>query len=434
MLKITIFDKIEIRIHLKPVMKLGKYSFGLGDRFNHQGKAQLESIIRARKSGIEIIPVWNKSNREHMIVNSTPGQTRQEADEAVAALKWDLPYFVDADHINLINVDKFIGFCDFFTIDVADYIGRDAVDEDVEEYVEANRKFIGKLTIPGIDTSINIDKDFLSAFGTKFLTAIEEAVKIYRYIAKKTNGGEFIPEVSMDEVLEPQTPAELFFILQALASRNVPLQTIAPKFTGRFNKGVDYKGDIGKFRKEFEQDLHVLRYAIRAFGLPENLKLSIHSGSDKFALYPVMGELIHKYDMGIHIKTAGTTWLEEITGLAAAGGDGLEIAKLIYRNAFERKEELCKPYATVIEIDESALPDPSITQKWDKEKFVGTLRHIKGHPDYNPNFRQLLHVGYKVAAELDSRYYEALEKFSNIVGRKVCDNIYERHLKPLFAL
>jgi hypothetical protein len=415
-------------------MKLGKYSFGLGDRFNHQGKALLESLIRARKAGVEIIPVWNKSNREHMIVNSTPRQTRQEADETVASLKWDLPYFVDADHINLINVDKFIGYCDFFTIDVADYIGKDAVDEDVEEYVEVNRKFIGKLTIPGMDSPINIDRELLSAFAIKFLTAIEEAVKIYRYIAKKTNGEEFIPEVSMDEVLEPQSPAELFLILQALASRNFPLQTIAPKFTGRFNKGVDYKGDTGKFRKEFEQDLHVLSYAIKTFGLPENLKLSIHSGSDKFALYPIIGELIHKYDMGIHIKTAGTTWLEEITGLAAAGDEGLEIAKLIYRNAFERKEELCKPYLNVIEIDDSALPDPSITQKWNKEKFVGTLRHIKGHPDYNPNFRQLLHVGYKVAAELGNRYNEALEKFSDVVGRNVSDNIYERHLKPLFAL
>jgi hypothetical protein len=415
-------------------MKLGRYSFGLGDRFNHQGKAQLGSLIRARKAGVEIIPVWNKSNREHLIVKSTPQQTRIEADEAVASLKWDLPYFVDADHINLINVDKFIGYCDFFTIDVADYIGKEAADEDVEEYVSSNRKFIGKLAIPGIDDSFNIDKDFLTSFSIKFLAAIEEAAKIYRYISKKTKAGGFIPEVSMDEVLEPQTPAELFFILQALASRNVPLQTIAPKFTGRFNKGVDYKGDIGKFKKEFEQDLLVLSYAIKAFGLPENLKLSIHSGSDKFALYPIIGELIHKYDMGIHIKTAGTTWLEEITGLAAAGDEGLEIAKLIYRNAFKRKEELCKPYAAVIEINDSALPDPSVTQKWDKEKFVGTLRHIKGHPDYNPNFRQLLHVGYKVAAELGDRYYSALERFSDIVGKNVSDNIYERHLKPLFAL
>jgi hypothetical protein len=415
-------------------MKLGKYSFGLGDRFNHQGKAQLEALIKARKAGVEIIPVWNKSNREHVIVKSTPQQTRQEADEAVTSLKWDLPYFVDADHINLVNVDKFIDYSDFFTIDVADYIGKEAVDEDIEEYVEENRKFIGKLHIPGLDEPLNIDKDLLASFALKFLTATEEAGKIYKYIVKKTAGRGFIPEVSMDEVIEPQTPAELFFILGALAASMVPLQTIAPKFTGRFNKGVDYKGDLVKFRKEFEQDLQVIGYAIEIFGLPENLKLSIHSGSDKFALYPIIGELIQKYDKGIHVKTAGTTWLEEVTGLASAGEDGLTIAKLIYRNAFERKDELCKPYATVIEIDDSALPDPSITDGWDKNKFVNTLRHIKGHPDYNPNFRQLIHVGYKVAAEMGDQYYEALRKFSDVISRNVTENIYERHIRRLFAL
>ena len=415
-------------------MKLGKYSFGIGDRFNHQGKAQLEALIKARKAGVKIIPIWNKSNREHIIVKSTPRQTRQEADEAVAALKWDLPYYVDADHINLVNVDKFIDYCDFFTIDVADYIGKVAVDEDVEEYVGDNRKFIGKLNIPGINEPLHIDADLLTGFASKFLTATEEAGKIYRYILKKMGGREFIPEVSMDEVMEPQTPAELFFILGALAARKVPVQTIAPKFTGRFNKGVDYKGDLVQFRKEFEQDLLVISHAIDVFGLPDNLKLSVHSGSDKFALYPIIGELIQKYDKGIHVKTAGTTWLEEVTGLASAGDDGLSMAKLIYKNAFERKDELCKPYATVIEIDESSLPDPSIVDTWDKNKFVNTLRHIKGHPDYNPNFRQLIHVGYKVAAEMGDQYYEALEKFSDVIGRNVTENLYERHIKRLFAL
>jgi hypothetical protein len=415
-------------------MKLGKYSFGIGDRFNHEGKAQLEAFILARKAGVEIVPVWNKSNREHTIVKSTPQQTRQEADEAVAAKKWHMPYFVDADHINLTNVDKFIDYSDFFTIDVADYIGQKAVDEDVLKYIKENRNFIGKLNIPGLHASFDIDEDFLIDFAMKFLNAIQEAGKIYKYINKRKADKEFIPEVSMDEVMEPQTPAELFFILGALAAEKIPLQTIAPKFTGRFNKGVDYKGDLAKFMKEFEQDLHVISHAINCFGLPENLKLSVHSGSDKFSIYPIMGELIQKYDKGIHIKTAGTTWLEEVTGLASANYEGLAMAKLIYRNAYERKDELCKPYATVIEIDESALPAPSVTEKWDKNKFVNALRHVPGHPEYNPNFRQLIHIGYKVAAELGDQYYKALKKFSDVIGKNVTENIYKRHIKRLFPI
>ena len=131
----------------------------------------------------------------------------------------------------------------------------------------------------------------------------------------------------MDEVPDPQTPVELFFILKMLASENIPLQTIAPKFSGRFNKGVDYVGDPEKFAEEFEADLMVIDFAVKEFGLPENLKMSVHSGSDKFAIYPYIGSIIKKYNKGIHLKTAGTTWLEEVIGLAEAGGEALDFVK-----------------------------------------------------------------------------------------------------------
>jgi len=117
----------------------------------------------------------------------------------------------------------------------------------------------------------------------------------------------------MDEVPLPQTPVELFFILKMLGSEQIPLQTVAPKFSGRFNKGVDYVGDPLKFATEFESDLMVISFAIKEFGLPENLKMSVHSGSDKFAIYQHIGNLIKKHNKGIHLKTAGTTWLEEVS-------------------------------------------------------------------------------------------------------------------------
>jgi len=413
-------------------MRLGKYSFGIGDRFNHQGKAQLKALMMARDAGLEIIPVWNKSNREHQIVRSTPDMTREEADEATRVMNWDLPYFVDADHINLFNVDKFIDHCDFFTIDVAEYISKPAVDEDVEEYIEKNRKYIGKLHITGIDEDFTVTEDFLTEIGFKFLNAAQEAGKIYRYINKRRSGKDFITETSMDEVDNPQTPAELFFILGMLANEKIPLQTIAPRFTGRFNKGVDYSGDPAQFRQEFEQDLLVIDHAVNAFGLPDNLKLSIHSGSDKFTIYPIIGDLITQYDKGIHLKTAGTTWLEEIIGLAAADKEGLILAKEIYRDAYSRKDELCKPYSAVIKIDESSLPSPDTVDHWDSNKLVNTLKHIPDHPDFNPNLRQLIHVGYKVAAEMGERFDKALQKYDEVIGENVTENIYERHLKRLF--
>ncbi len=410
----------------------GKYSFGIGDRFSHQGKAQLQALMKASAElGIDITPVWNKSNREHNIVHSEPSDTRAEADAAVKALGYSGPYFVDADHINLTTVGRFISHSDFFTLDVADYIGKKASDTDIEGFVEAHRSFIGDLSIPGITDRFTITENYLREFAGKFLFALNEAAAIYRHIASVKGAGNFVTEVSMDEVDQPQQPLDMLFILKGLADLEVPLQTIAPKFTGRFNKGVDYEGDPVRFGKEFEEDILVIRYAVRMFGLPADLKLSVHSGSDKFSIYPVMGSLIRKHDCGLHLKTAGTTWLEEVIGLALSGGTGLDLAKLIYRRAFERREELCTPYATVIDIDPEKLPDPDEVETWDSRKYADTLRHVPGCPDYNPSFRQLIHVGYKVASELGEQYTAALEANAGVIAGCVTENIYERHVIPL---
>ncbi|HPE78066.1 MAG TPA: tagaturonate epimerase family protein [Draconibacterium sp.] len=415
-------------------MKLGKYSFGIGDRFNHEGKAQLKAIIKAKNNGVDVTPVWNKSNREHNIVHSEPEGTRIEADEAVRILEWEDTYCVDADHINLTNVDRFIDHADFFTLDVAMYIGNEPNEADVEEFFELCTVLGDKVEIPGINEPIEITEDLLKSVAGKYLAAVKEAGKIYRHIVAKKGVGNFVTEVSMDEVETPQTPVDMFFILKMIADEKIPVQTIAPKFNGRFNKGVDYVGDVAQFAKEFEQDVLVIEFAVSEFGLPDDLKLSVHSGSDKFTIYPVMAEIIKKYDKGIHVKTAGTTWLEEVIGLSVSSDEGLVVAKEIYWKAIARKDELCAPYADVIDINDSQLPAPEEVESWTGEKFANTLRHIPGHPDYNPNFRQLIHVGYKVAAEMGDKYTGLLKKYAEVVGSCVEENIYDRHLKRLFNL
>jgi len=415
-------------------MKLGKYSLGIGDRFNHEGKAQLRAIIKAKKNGVDVTPVWNKSNREHNIVHSEPEGTRVEADEAVRTLEWEDTYCVDADHINLTNVDRFIDHADFFTLDVAMYIGNESPASDVEEFIELCVDLGEKVEIPGIAEPVVVTDELLKSVAGKYLASIKEAGKIYRHIVAKKGVGNFVTEVSMDEVETPQTPVDMFFILKMIANERIPAQTIAPKFTGRFNKGVDYVGDVEQFAKEFEQDVLVIDYAISEFGLPEDLKLSVHSGSDKFTIYPIMAEIIKKHKKGIHVKTAGTTWLEEVIGLSIAGDDGLAVAKEIYIKALARKDELCAPYADVIDIDDSKLPTPEEVAGWIGEKFANTLRHIPGHPDYNSNLRQLIHVGYKVAAEMGEGYTGLLKKYADVVGGCVEENIYDRHLKRLFNL
>ncbi|MCI0522355.1 MAG: tagaturonate epimerase family protein [Bacteroidales bacterium] len=414
---------------------IGKYSMGLGDRFSHQGEAQMEAILRAKKDyGVEITPVWNKSNREHNIVHSEPADTRAEADAAVRALNYNGPYFVDADHINLSTVGRFIDHSDFFTLDVADYIGKKAADTDIEGFVEAHMSFCGHLQIAGISDRFAVTETYLREFAEKFLFAINEAAAIYRHIVSVKGEGTFVTEVSMDEVDQPQQPLDMLFILKGLADLKVPVQTIAPKFTGRFNKGVDYEGDPVQFGKEFEEDILVIDYAVKKFGLPKNLKLSVHSGSDKFFIYPVMGSIIRKHDKGIHIKTAGTTWLEEVIGLSISGESGLTIAKSIYRNAFKRREELCGPYATVIDIKPELLPSPDTVDTWSAAEFADTLRHVKENPRYNPGFRQLIHVGYKVASEMGEEYTAALKSNRDVIASCVTENIFDRHIRRLFGV
>jgi hypothetical protein len=403
----------------------------MGDRFAHQGKAQLRACVLATELGADIVPVWNKSNREHMLIGTEPSSLRAEADAAVKALGWKKPYHVDADHIRLETVDRFIAPSDFFTIDVADSIGKPADPKSVKAFVDRHPELLGKIVIPQIDRPFETTRGEVERVANKFLLAVQDAGKIYQHIAQAKGEANFVTEVSMDETDSPQTPPELLIILAALADEKIPIQTIAPKFTGRFNKGVDYVGDLKQFEKEFNEDLAVIAFAIKKYGLPATLKLSVHSGSDKFSLYAPIRRALKKFNAGLHLKTAGTTWLEEVIGLAEAGGDGLVLAKEIYSDALEHVDELCAPYWTVIDIDRKKLPTKETVSGWTSGQFVSALRHDPKNKAFNSSFRQLIHVGFKIAAKKGDRYLNALKKHEAVIAKNVTENLFERHMKPL---
>jgi tagaturonate epimerase len=412
------------------MLTLEKFSFGVGDRFAHQAAAQLQAFVLARQAGADVIPVWNKSNREHTFIGSQPQSVHDAAQRAVKQLGWTQGWHVDADHIRLETVDRYLACSDFFTIDVADSIGKSAAGELVKAFVDRHPELIGRIDLPGIDRPFEIARADVERIATKYLLAVQDAGKIYRHIEAEKDAG-FIAEVSMDETDSPQTPPELLIILTALADEGVRAQTIAPKFTGRFNKGVDYVGDLAQFEREFHDDLAVIDHAVRTYELPRNLKLSVHSGSDKFSLYPIIRRTLPKFGSGLHLKTAGTTWLEELIGLAEAGGDGLTFSKEIYASALDHVDELCGPYATVIDIDRAKLPSSSEVNSWTSEQFVRALRHVPSDPLFNSSLRQLLHVAFKLAAKSGRRYLDLLEANAEIVGRNVTENIFARHIHPL---
>jgi hypothetical protein len=414
------------------MLTLEKFSLGVGDRFAHQAKAQLEACLMAADRGAIVIPVWNKSNREHGIVGSEPGSVRAAADAAVRALSWPHAYHVDADHINLSTVDRFIDASDFYTLDVAAAIGQPAAASDIEAFVARHPELAGTVSIPAIAEPFTITAETVAKTACKYLAAVQQAGAIYRHVLAQRGGREFITEVSMDETDAPQTPPELLVILAAIADEKIPIQTIAPKFTGRFNKGVDYVGDLVQFEKEFSEDLAVIAFAIKQYGLPASLKLSVHSGSDKFSIYAPIRRSVAKFNAGLHLKTAGTTWLEELIGLAEAGGEGLDVAKYIYGKAFADRDALCAPYATVIDIDYANLPAPETVNGWSSEQYTSALRHDQGNPEFNMDLRQLLHVGFKVAAKMGDRYLKMLDACEAEIARNVTGNLFERHITPLF--
>lgn len=414
------------------MLTLEKYSVGIGDRFAQEAEAQLRACMMALEKGVQVIPVWNKSNREHLIVGSEPPSVRAAAEAAVKNLGWKLPWHVDADHIRLETVDRFVSTSDFFTIDVADSIAKPAAAEAVRALAERHPELIGRIAIPGIAESFETSRAEIERIANKFLFAVQDAGQIYRHVAKQKGEGNFIAEVSMDETDSPQTPVELLVILVALADEKVPIQTVAPKFTGRFNKGVDYVGNLALFEKEFGDDIAVIAFAVKNYGLPANLKLSVHSGSDKFSIYAPIRRAIRKHNAGVHLKTAGTTWLEEVIGLAEAGGAGLELAKQIYKEALEHVDELSAPYAAVIDIDRSQLPSAATVSQWSGAQFAAALRHDQKSKEFNRSLRQLLHVGFKIAAKKGETYLNLVRSSRATISRNVTENLYDRHIKPVF--
>ncbi len=243
-------------------------------------------VLTSYRSGIS--PIANT----HSLVRAHKRAGR--CGMAIGQLGWTRPWHIDADHIRLETVDRFIAPSDFFTIDVADSIGQAASPSDIDTFTRRYANLVGQHALPGMQQPITITSEQLQQTTRKYLAAAQEAAQIYRYIAARKGADNFITEVSMDETDAPQTPPELLIILVAMADQQIPVQTIAPKFTGRFNKGVDYVGNLKQFEQEFLDDLSVIEHVVKEYGLPAHVEAECHSGSDKFSLYPIIRRAVQQ--------------------------------------------------------------------------------------------------------------------------------------------
>ena len=215
--------------------QLRKFSLGIGDRFAQQGVFQLEALVEASKLGVEISPVWNRSNREHQVLETSPLAVRQEADHAVNTLDWSESYFVDADKITIDTVDKYIAHANYFSIDVSGEIDRSADDKEIYRLVELCSDSLGVVAIDGVDKH-EITPHELTAMAQKFCRAALAVKQVYDHILTERKIKDFAIEVSMDEAQVNQTPFEIYYMLLFLSKYQVPVDVIGPKFKGAFKK------------------------------------------------------------------------------------------------------------------------------------------------------------------------------------------------------
>lgn len=316
-------------------------SFGFGDRL---GLATPGHIAAVR--GTKFAPIFaQQSVRENARTGRTPQQVVDDASRAVEAAKWDAPWGADADHLKALeDIPPFVdaGYT-FFTIDPGEYVDNSADTDSLEmlkrKIVRFNWEEISGLYLHQNDEQVWgwFEVESLMRATVKYGKAIQHAVTMFKRLAELKYAFDF--EVSVDETDSPTTALEHYFIAHELTRLGVRFTSLAPRFIGRFEKGVDYVGDLDTLDAELARHAAVTAH----FG---NYKLSLHSGSDKFSVYP----LIAKYWAGrIHVKTAGTSYLEALRVLAKFTPD---LFLKIYNLGCERYETDKRTYHVSAQLDE----------------------------------------------------------------------------------
>jgi len=285
-------------------------SFGFGDRL---GLATPGHIAAVR--GTKFAPIFaQQSIRENDRTGRTPQQVIDDAKRAVESAKWDAPWGADADHLMTVNdIQPFVdaGYT-FFTVDPRAHVDNTADTNSVKALKQKIAAFNWD-ELSGLYLSENIkqarppsrmigqfDRESLMRATVKYGRAIQLAVTMYKRLSDLKDDFDF--EMSVDESNSPTTPLEHFFIANELIRKGVKLTSLAPRFIGRFEKGVDYIGDLSALDAELKKHAAVTAH----FG---TYKYSLHSGSDKFSIYPL---IVKHWGERLHVKTAGTSYLEAL--------------------------------------------------------------------------------------------------------------------------
>jgi len=315
-------------------------SFGLGDRLGIAGAAHLRSMVG---SGFKVV-LAQQSIRELERTERTPDEVMDAATWAVFQEGWRSGFGADADHLKTpadVDLMAEAGFT-MFTIDPGDHVV-DAADEmsvdelkaaaadlpwaELEESLDGVlSRFAGQRFEIGSDLVLEPTIEEVLRGLVKYGAALAHVAAMYRHIAEVMGERPFEIEVSVDETASVTSPFEHWLVASELKRLGVTWVGLAPRFIGDFEKGIDYRGDLEVFRREYVKHLAIAE----TFG---PYKISIHSGSDKFGVYRTIGEI---GTGGVHVKTAGTSYLEALRAVAASEPDLfreiLDFARSLYEH------------------------------------------------------------------------------------------------------
>lgn len=310
---------------LKPVILGRVNSFGFGDRLGLANAGHIRSL-----SGSDFKPILaQQSIRELTRTKRTPEEVMDAAVWAVFQEGYTSGFGADADHLKTKeDIDLMLksGFT-MFTFDPGEHVNNnadnysekelqefsdsfewgkinDSIEDAKKRYLEAGIKVSSELSI-----NIN-EKELLTAYA-KYGNSLIHIYDLYKHISTNAAPENFEIEISVDETDSVTSPFEHFFIANELNRLSIRFISLAPRFIGEFEKGIDYKGDLDLFEREYKKHLDIVNY----FG---NYKISLHSGSDKFSVYRTIG----KYHNAVtHVKTAGTSYLEALKTISVTQPD-----------------------------------------------------------------------------------------------------------------
>ena len=292
-------------------------SFGFGDRIGLATPGHVAALVAA---GGDIAPIFaQQSVRENSRIGRTPQEVMDDAMWGIFETGWHGRWGADADHVKeLSHVAPFVqANYTFFTIDPSDHVDNDAQTDSLDtlrqktavlpwqQFGTTEVELIADYCAAPIvlaGTTLQFDEEVLLRALAKYGRALAYTLTLTAEIRRQMAGKPFDLEMSVDETDTPTSAEEHYFIANELLKRDVPVVSLAPRFVGKFQKGVDYMGDLGEFESELAKHAAIMHHF-------DAYKLSIHTGSDKFTIYG----LINQYANGrVHVKTAGTSYLEAL--------------------------------------------------------------------------------------------------------------------------